>query len=199
MRQLLVEHKIHFENKINQLIYIFKEEDKNIKTLKKKFGKSGTFLNEIPDGLESLLLPNHSVCVIDDFESSLVLDKEKVSSLKYLSNVSIHHSNLIVFLLFQSFSIFLRKHVLHDILYQATSLILFRSMNSFSSLKRFLNSYEIKLKGNQSLYDIFKKFVQQEPYQYLIINIAPKLRNPEVYSQILFCDSRPLLIFHEEN
>ena len=69
MRQLLVEHKIHFENKINQLIYIFKEEDKNIKTLKKKFGKSGTFLNEIPDGLESLLLPNHSVCVIDDFES----------------------------------------------------------------------------------------------------------------------------------
>ena len=178
MRQLLLERKIHFESNITQLVYIYKSEDKNIKSLKKNFGKSGTFLNEIPDELESLLLPKQSICVIDDFESSLVLNKQKIANLIYLANVAIHHKGLVLFLLFQSFSIFLRKHALHDILYQATQLILFRSMNSFSTLKRFLNSYEVKLKGQQTLYDIFKKFVQGEPYQYLIINIAPKLQNP---------------------
>lgn len=196
IKNLLLEREVHFKETINQLIYIYREEDENIQVLKKHFKKNGTFLTNIPEDLEEILIPAKSICVIDDNEQNLTADKSKLKILKYLGDVGVHHKKLIVFVLLQTFGCFYKRHVLNSILYQATSLILFRSVSNFSSLKRWLNSYEITLKGNQTLYEVFKNFVQKERYAYLILNIAPSLETPKVYNQILLCDSRPMLIFH---
>ena len=106
--------------------------------------------------------------------------------------------DLMLFVTFQDYEIFYRRHDLNFLLFQTSWIVLFRSLNNFCSLKRFLNSYEIKLKGGETLYELFKKFVQGEPYSYIIVNLSTRLKFPQVYSQILFSDDRPLLIFHEE-
>lgn len=193
----LIEHDIHFERKVKQLIYVSKHCDKNVKKLKSKF-KAGMFLSEIPENLEEVLVPSKSVVVFDDCQQELLQSKEKIRMLKRLATIQIHHMDLMVFITFQDYEIFYKRNDLNFLLFQTSCIVLFRSLNNFCSLKRFLNSYEVKLKGGESLYNLFKKFVQCEPFSHIIVNLSTKLKSPQVYSQILFCDDRPLLIFHEE-
>ena len=193
----LIEHNIHFERKVKQLIYVSKHTDKNVKKLKSKF-KAGMFINEIPTNLEQILEPSKTVIVFDDCQQELLQSKEKIRMLKRLATISIHHDDLMVFITFQDYEIFYKRNELNFLLFQTSCIILFRSLNNFCSLKRFLNSYEVKLKGGETLYNLFKKFVQGQPFSHIIINLSTKLKCPQVYSQILFCDDRPLLIFHEE-
>ena len=197
LTNLLLENEHHFDSKVKQLVYVYQEMDNNIKKLQSKFKKNGLFLNELPCDVESLLIPNHSVLVMDDLELQL-RHKEKREVLLRLSMVTAHHRGIHVFFCFQSYGIFYKKSPLNKVLYQATSLVLFRSINTFGSLKRFLNGYDIKLKRGSTLYDIFKNYVQYEQYNYLLVNLSPSLPRAEVFSQILNCESRPLLIFHEE-
>ena len=177
---------------------ILREEDDNIKELKKNFPKNASFITTIPQSLCEDLLPGKSVCIIDDHEETLATDKTMLSILKYASSVGIHHKKLIFLVALQTYGCFYKRHVLNSVLYNATSLILFRSVSTFTTLKRWLNSYEIKLKANQTLYDVFKTFVQGERYAYLVIDISPCLKNARAYSQILYCDQRPMLIFNVE-
>ena len=146
LTECLLEHEIHFERKIKQLIYVSKHTDKNVKRLKKKF-KAGMFLNEIPSNLEDIVEPSKSVVVFDDCQQELLQSKEKIRMLKRLATISIHHLDLMFFLTFQDYEIFYKRSELNFLLFQTSCIILFRSLNNFCSLKRFLNSYEVKLKG----------------------------------------------------
>ena len=96
----LIEHDIHFERKVKQLIYVSKHCDKNVKKLKSKF-KAGMFLSEIPENLEEVLVPSKSVVVFDDCQQELLQSKEKIRMLKRLATIQIHHMDLMVFITFQ--------------------------------------------------------------------------------------------------
>lgn len=196
LAEVLIEHSIHFERKCKQLIYVSKYDTATVKKLKKHF-KSGLFLDEIPSNLEDMVEPSKSVIVFDDCQNDL-RSKENIKMMKRLTTIKLHHMDLMLFVTFQDYEIFYRRHDLNFLLFQTSCIVLFRSLNNFCSLKRFLNSYEIKLKGGETLYELFKKFVQGEPYSYIIVNLSTRLKFPQVYSQILFSDDRPLLIFHEE-
>ena len=87
---------------------------------------------------------------------------------------------------------------MNEILAQSTCLILFRSISNFSSLKRWLKSYEIPLKSSQDLFQVFRSVTLTEPHAYLIIDISPHLKHPRVFTHILMNDPRPLLIFSVE-
>ena len=139
-----------------------------------------------------------SIAVIDDSEEDIVNSKSKCKMLKELSSVGVHHKKLTIFLLLQTFDCFYRRNVLNPILYQATHLILFRSISNFSSLKRWLNSYHIPLHSNETLHEIYQNYVQGQRWAYLLLDLSPSLPHPRAYSQILICDSRPMLLFSVE-
>ena len=191
-----MEHSEHFGQKMKRLIYIYKEDDENSKALKKKF-KNGIFLKNIPDDIEEMIEPGKTIVCIDDFQMDLC-EKRHVKMLKRWGTVSLHHWNFSLIITLQSYDVFYKRNELNFLLYQTKSIILFRSLNNFCALKRFLNAYEIRLQGNATLYEVFKTFVQSKPYSHIIVNLSPKLKSPQVYSQILLCDDRPLLLFHED-
>ena len=135
------------------------------------------------------------MCVIDDFEEDLVNNKPACSLLRRISSIQIHHLKLRLLISLQTFECFYKKHVLNPVLYQCTALFLFRSVSSFSSLKRWLNSYQIRLCGNQKLYDIYQNYILGSKFAYLLLDLSPFLSEPRCYSQILRKDSRPMLLF----
>ena len=55
---------MQFEEDLEQLIYCYHEEDENITSLKKAWGKKGTFIKDIPDDLHEQLIPKKSVAVL---------------------------------------------------------------------------------------------------------------------------------------
>ena len=167
-----------------------------MKILKKKLKKIGLFFDSLPeiDELENILIDNQCILIIDDYEDILTT-REKAGFVTKLANFLVHHRGYIVFIILQSYQIFYARHRLNSVLYQATSLILFRSINNFSMLKRFLNSYDVQFKSGEKLYNIFKKFVNAK-YKYLILNVSPHLNCPLVYSNVLFCDPNPLILFN---
>jgi len=187
-----MESSAHIEPKISQLIYIYRHEDKNVKALKKKFSKNGLFLDKIPLNLESMVTKNCIVC-FDDWEDMLQ-KKEYLSMLIRFSSFLIHHVPCLLIVTVQSYQMFYAKSPLHPILFQCTSLVLFRSVHNFSQLRRILNSFDIPLKSGSTLYEIFKKFVDSR-YKYIIVNISPCLDCPLVYSQIIYSDPRPFILF----
>ena len=199
VQSVLMESQHQFRSKIKQLIYVYQADDDNIKKLQKKFGKNGMFLKSIPGNLDELLIESHSVLVLDDMELILEKNKEIRDQVMKLALITCHHKKTHVFISMQSYNVFYKKSPLNSLLFQSTSLVLFRSINTVGSLKRFLNAFDFKLKNNCTLWDIFKTYVQEKKYNYLVMNMAPCLDQAQIYSQILFCDSRPLIIFHEES
>ena len=190
---------LQFEANLEQLIYVHSQEDENIKAIRKKWGKKVKFLNEIPLDLPEQMIPGKSVVVLDDVEETLVHDKERTKMLKAMANIYIHHYQLIMILCLQSYDLFYKRHPLNGLLQQATKLILFKSINNFSSLKRWLNSYGIKLKADQQLFDVFKSLVSETRYNYLVIDLDQSLNSAQVYTHVLYADPRPFLVFHVES
>ena len=199
LTQLLLEHKEHFQCPIRQLVCIYQREDPDtIGILKEKFSKNGTFVKQIPDNLEQWVIPE-SVIIFDDCENLVEDSKKNRKLLKELATITCHHSKITVFFCFQTYGVFYSKNPLNAVLHQATNLVLFRSMNnSFRSLKFWLNSFEMKLRSDCTLFEIFMDYVLGEQFNYLVINLYPNLSKPEVFAQILQSDRRPLLCFHEE-
>ena len=196
--QILLEKEHQFEYPIEQLVYIYTIEDDNIRKLKKKFAKNGCFLKEFPNNLREILIPKKSCLVIDDKEEEIMGDREKTKTITTLAKIWVHHCSLICFMLFQSFDIFYKRNPMNSVLQQCNRLFLFKSISNFSSLKRWLNGYSIKLKANQTLFDCFKDVISGDKYAYLVLDLSPKLDSPHVYSNILFADPRPMLVFHVE-
>ena len=86
---ILMEKEYQFENDIEQLVYIYTIEDDNIRKLKKKFGRNGCFLKEIPENLHEILIPKKSVLCVDDKEEDLLADKKKMKIMATLCKVCI--------------------------------------------------------------------------------------------------------------
>ena len=61
---------------------------------------------------------------------------------------------------------------------------------------RWLNSFGIKLMGNQSLFEVFHDLVSDSCYNYLVIDMNQSLKRPQVYTHVLFEDSRPFIKYH---
>ena len=159
-------------------------------------GKKGTFIKDIPDDLHEQLIPKKSVAVFDDVEEMLLNDKSKLRLLLKFSKIFCHHKKLILIVLLQSYDIFYRHNVLNSLLSQTTMLVLFKSVNNFSSIKRWLNSYGIKLMGNQNLFEVYHDLVTNSCYNYLIIDLNQSLKRPHVYTNILFEDPKPFIKYH---
>ena len=136
-----------------------------------------------------------SVCVIDDQEEDLVNNKDNCALLRKISSIYVHHRKLRLILCLQTFECFYKRHVLNPVLYQSTALFLFRSVSTFNSLKRWLNSYQIRLRGKESLYDIYRRYILGSKWAYLVLDLSPFLSEPRCYSQILRSDPRPMLLF----
>ena len=200
LKNVLLEHKYHFETHIKKLVYVYQHKDNdNLPILMETFKKFGTFRTDLPCNIEDELIENHSILILDDLELMMKC-KEKRRVLQRLSMETVHHKKIYVFFSFQTYGVFYKKSPLNDILYQATNLLLFRSLNNNTkSLKSILNAYQIKLKRAVQLYDLYIDFVMPNQYNYLMINLYPKLKHAEVYGHILYSDCEPMLIFHEEN
>lgn len=163
--------KEQFGTRIEQLVYIYTMEDSNIARLRKKYSKNGLFLREIPNNLPEILLPGGRAClVIDDKEDDIVGSKDKTRIVSDLVKIYKHHSKILMFLLLQSYDCFMKKNPLNPAVQNCEKLILFRSMSNFTSLKRWLNGYCIRLKGNQTLYEVYKEHILADRFAYLIID-----------------------------
>ena len=88
----------------------------------------------------------------------------------------------------------------------ATNFVLFGSNNVGNrSLGPMLNAFEVQIKDGKLLYDLFIEYVLQRgvdpkkrvKYRYLLVHLHPDLPSSEVWSNILACDSNPLLGYHE--
>jgi hypothetical protein len=144
-----------------------------------------------------MLIPKCVLC-IDDQEEAIINDKSTTRQMAELSKITVHHGDMICILTLQSYDCFYRKSPLNGVLQNTTKLILFKSISNYTSIKRWLNNYDIKLKLNQTLFDVYRNLVKEERYAYLIVDLSPSLKSAEVYTNILFSDPRPFLVFHVE-
>ena len=193
LRQLLLEHRSHFSFKVSKLLYVYRHVDDNVKELQKKLDVPKEFFQGIPDDLESKVL-KHSILVLDDQETLLADNKESASIVRNFCLYGCHHAEVCVFIVQQSTEIMYAKHRLHSCLLQSTSLVLFRSVNNYSIIKRYLNNFDIRLDDCPDLYSLYKKYVSA-PYDYLWINTSPKLAKPVVYNHVLDSDHNNMQIF----
>ena len=194
----MITEKEHFTDPIRQLIYISAFEDSAVKELKKRV-KFAKFLNEIPDSLCEDLIPRHSIAVIDDMEAELTNNKSKTKLLSFMAFCGIRHRQLRIFVCLQSYNCFYKKSVLNSCLLQATHLCLFKSVTTFTSLKTWLNSYNIRLiASDKTLYDLFIEYACGTMFGYLLLEISPALSNARCSSQILLCEDKAMLLFSVE-
>ena len=98
--------------------------------------------------MEELIEPQSTLIWFDDFQMDLC-EKRNVKLLKKWGTISLHHENFSCLVTLQNYDVFYKRNELNFLLYQTSSIVLFRSLNNFCALKRFLNAYEIKLKGNE--------------------------------------------------
>ena len=193
IKNLVLEHRTHFAFSIAKLVYVYRHMDENVKAIKERFDKPMELLKGIPNDLESRISP-YSLVIVDDQENCF--DKKETASLmKNFASYTCHHLLSTLICVCQSNEIMYAKHRMHSCLAQSTGLVLFRSVNNSSIVKRFLNNFDIELEDDcPDLYSLFKKFVSA-PYDYLWVNTSPKLAKPQVYSNILECDDRPVQLF----
>ena len=190
----MLEAPLHLETPITRLIVVSRYKDDNIKLLEKKYGKIAIFFEKIPLDLESYLCRGAYV-LIDDMETELTSDKDIIKMILKFSFYFVHHYGLYCNIILQSMNIFYASSKLHQIVYQANALILFRSANLFSMVKKVLNSFNLKLKSGDSLFDTFKEYCSGKKNRYIIILVHPKLEKPVVASSILYDDPDPYILF----
>ena len=135
---------------------------------------------------------------MDDKEDEITGSREKTKLMQDLAKIYTHHNKYLVFMLLQSYDCFYKRHPLNGILQNSTFLVLFKSVSNFTSLKRWLNGYCVRLKGNQTLYDVYRDHMLADRYAYLIVDLSHSLKSPHVYSNILHSDKRPMLVFSVE-
>ena len=49
------------------------------------------------------------------------------------------------------------------------------------------------------MYDVFNKYIQKERFGYLMIDVSPTAKCSKAYSNMLLCDSKPMLSFHDSD
>ena len=205
IKHLLIESEYHFKNDIDRLIFIYSVEDDCVKELQNYFPEKrgekpdGKYFKNFPMDLMEHVVPCHTVIVIDDKEDEMTKNKEISKEISYLATILCHHEFLNVFVNFQTFSPLRMRHALQPAISQSTNLVFFRNPNNHLCLKRFLSNYNIKLKKGQTLYEVYKRFIQKERFNYLMIDISPTAKFSKAYSHMLLCDTKPMLSFHDSD
>ena len=191
---MLLEHEVHFNFRLSKVLYIHRyATDNNVKMLKEKLDVPCEFLDYFPTDLDNYAIDNCVIC-LDDYDDVLHLKAYAKIVTKFANYIN-HHVGTCLFLITQSQSIFYAKHPLNAVISQCTGLILFRSMTNMNILKKILNSFDVKLLSeNETLYNIFRKYVNS-CYKYLWVNLTSTLPSALVYSNVLFCDKNPLIMF----
>ena len=189
-----MEANYHFETPITRLIVVSRFKDDNIKMLEKKYGKISIFFEKIPLDLESYLIPG-ACLFIDDMETELTSDKDVIKVILKCAFYYVHHYRIYCNIIFQSMNIFYASSKLHQLVHQANALILFRSANLFSMVEKVLNSFNLKLKSGETLFETFKEYCAGKKNRYIIILVHPKLEKPVVASSILYSDIEPYIVF----
>ena len=205
IKNLLIESKYHFKNTIDRLIFIYSVEDDCVKELQNYFPEKkgekpdGKYFKSFPMDLTEHIVPCHTVIVVDDKEDEMTNNKEISKEISYLATILCHHESLNVFVNFQTFMPLYKRHTLHPAISQSTNLVFFRNANNHLCLKRFMLNYNVKLKKGQTLYDVYKRFIQKERFNYLMIDISPTAKCSKAYSHMLLCDTKPMLSFHDSD
>lgn len=205
VKNLLKEHQYHFTNLIHRIIFIHSVEDNCVKELKEVFPDKkgekpdGKYFKNFPADLMNYIIPGHTIIVIDDKEDEIGKNKEIAKDLNYIATVLCHHESLNIFINFQTFMPLYKKHALHCTISQSTNLVFFRNSSNSVCLKRFMANYSIRLKKGQTLYDVFKRFIQKERFSYLMIDVSPTAKCATAYSNMLLCDKKPMLSFHDSD
>lgn len=205
---LLQEFDVHFKtgknDKISGIWYFYREEDENIKKLRKEFEKSKyshldiKFLKKVPvDMIENSM--ENLIVVWDDFEYELVTSKELQATLYSAATVYCHHKRQWWFVICQSVDVLKKAHKINNSISQATHYVFFRNLTQNKSICRFLNNFSIKLKGGQSLAEVFEKYVQSTIFAYLVICVSPRCKITTAFSNILLNSDGPMLAFHEDD
>lgn len=188
-----------------RLIYIHKEDCSATKRLKAHFAEDksvdASFMKRIPeDFIESYSFKkNETVLVIDDFHSESLTSRGVGNLLYDISSVLAHHHGLYVFYCVQSFDIIKKQSKLNNVFLNSSHIIFFRTAHDAKSIKRYLGNYEIALKSNANLWQIFQKYVQSKRFAYMIICVSPRCERQTVYSNVLLKEEGPMLSFHESD
>ena len=204
LASLLEEFNYHFETPPKRLLYFYKHDDAQIQRLKLFFEKNreidARFLKKIPTDLNPLLLKNETCIIYDDHEVFFT-DRQNAESLYCQSSVLTSHLGLYIFFCVNSYSILRKDSILNRVTLNSSHLIFFRSRLDTRSLRHFMGNFSLQLKGSQSLWDVFNKYIQKSPtqYSYLLLCVSPKSRKSTCYSNILMQSDGPMLSFHESD
>ena len=190
---MLLEAPAHFEKKISQLIIISRYRDENVTILEKKFSKNSIYYDHIPMDLDRVAVP-HSLILLDDFEDEVTSNRDVIKMILRFGSYVTHHLPCTLVVIAQSYSMFYASSRIHQALFQATMLILFKSHSSMNILKRVLNSFNVKIKSGDTLFQIFKDYCSGS-HRYLVINLHPSLDSAQVYSNILYNCKESFIMF----
>ena len=190
--------------KITKVIYFFRQECRAVielrQFLSQENGIKGLFLRKIPETnfIESLGIEKGSTCIIfDDFHVQALSSEPLREILLNLSSIWNHHYQLITFYVAQQYDMFLKSSKLNGLLVNSTHIVLWRSNHDVKSIKRNLDRYFVKLKGDLTLWKIFERYVQSEQFKFLLICVSPLCRRPSVWMNTLMSSEDQVLSFHE--
>ena len=194
---------MHFEVPPKRIIYFFRENDAQIDRLKKHFSGSdidARFLRKITLDITPMVIKNETVIIYDDSEL-FFSSKLHAEALYNQASVLTSHLGINIFLCINSFSIFKKDSLLNRCLFNSTHIIIFRSTQDARSLKAYFSNFSLQLKGAQSLWTVFDKYVQHSAcrHSYLILCLSPKSVRTTAYSNILMESPGPMLSFHESS
>lgn len=192
--------------KPTKVIYFFREECSAVTELRKFFSEKndikGLFLRKIPETnfIESLGIEKGSTCIIfDDFHVQALSSEPLRETLLNLSSVWNHHYQIVTFYVAQQYDMFLKSSKLNGLLVNSTHIVLWRSNHDVKTIKRNLDRYFVKLKGDLTLWKIFERYVQSEQYKFLLICVSPLCRRPSVWMNTLMSSDDQVLSFHESD
>ena len=197
---------VHFNTdgvEMSSLVYIYREEDNNIKELKNvleetKYAKMDKkFLKKIPSDL--LELPAYSIIVLDDQEFELTRSKSLQSQLYSIASVLCRHKKWFFFLSCQSVSVLKKNHKINDSVQQASHICIFRNPLEHRSMSRYLNNLSIRLKGGMTLSQVYESYVQSRSFCYLLISVSPRCSKITAFSNIILSREGSMLSFHESS
>ena len=160
------------------------------------------FTKKFPDGnfLEFCKVEEKStIIVIDDFYWDAATDESIRSALISLSSIWNHHKSLTSFLCLHSYDIFLKASKLNVILMNSSHLIFFKSSHDAKAAKRVMSQYILNLKGGQTLFQVYKRIVLEDNFQYILVQISPQSTKPSVWSRVLLAEESPMLCFNESS
>ena len=198
VKNIILESDYHFKGpKIPNIVYVYSSFDDNLKELQNK--KAGiTFVKELPLNWKEKSIPG-SLYIFDDQECKLNSSKPYSDVINEIATIYVHHFKLKVFILLQTYDCLYKSCRINPSINQLTNLVIFRVSKTDSTLKRFLNTFNISLKENRNLFDVFTVFTKELPHSYLMINISPFQKRATCFSNILLCDGKNLLTFHSDD